>query len=148
HLRSDRPRLHASAVPTRGRVTTVWELRDKVAVAGIGYSEIARRSSRSLASLTVEACERALDDCGLGRADIDGIATSPTMPRYGGRRGTEEGVDVVTPYYLTDVLGISSHLLWTGATLGMVTQSVMDAAMAIHSGVCTTALVYRALHVP
>jgi acetyl-CoA acetyltransferase len=126
----------------------VWDLRDKVAVAGIGYSEIARRSSRTLASLTVEACDRALEDCGLGRADIDGIATSPSMPRYGGERGIEEGIDVITPHYLTDALGIAAHVLWTGSTLGMVTQSVMDAAMAIHSGVCTTALVYRSLHVP
>jgi acetyl-CoA acetyltransferase len=123
-------------------------MRDQVAVAGIGYSEIARHSSRTLVSLTVDACDRALQDCGLRRADIDGIASSPSMPRYGGRRGTEEGIDVVTPYYLTDVLGITDHLLWTGSTLGMVTQSVMDAALAIHSGVCTTALVYRSLHVP
>jgi acetyl-CoA acetyltransferase len=30
----------------------------------------------------------------------------------------------------------------------MVTQSLIDAALAIHSGACTHALVYRALHVP
>jgi acetyl-CoA acetyltransferase len=126
----------------------MWEGRDQVAVAGIGYSEIARRSSRTLASLTVEACDRALADCGLVRADIDGLATSPSMPRYGGQRGTDEGIDVVTPYFLTELLGVADHLLWTGSTLGMVTQSVMDAAMAIQSGACTVALVYRSLHVP
>ncbi|MCF8588943.1 thiolase C-terminal domain-containing protein [Gordonia liuliyuniae] len=126
----------------------MWELRDRVAVAGVGYSEMGRRLPRTLASLTVEACDRALDDAELTRADVDGIATSPSMPRYGGTKGTGEGIDVVTPYYLPQVLGIRPQITWTGSTNGMVTQSVMDAAMAIRSGVCNYAIVYRSLHVP
>jgi acetyl-CoA acetyltransferase len=79
----------------------MYELRDKVAVAGVGYSEVTRHSSGTLGSLTVEACDNALRDAGLTLHDVDGIATSPSMPRYGGTRGTNEGIDVVTPYYLT-----------------------------------------------
>lgn len=126
----------------------MWELRDKVAVAGVGYSELGRRLPRTLAALTVEACDRALADAGLDRTQVDGIATSPSMPRYGGTKGTGEGIDVVTPYHLPQLLGITPQITWTGSTDGMVTQSLMDAAMAIHSGVCTHALVYRSLHVP
>ncbi|KAA9148869.1 hypothetical protein FPZ12_044325 [Amycolatopsis acidicola] len=124
------------------------EIRDKVAVAGVGYSELGRRLPRTLASLTVEACDNAIADAGLTRAAVDGVATSPTMPRYGGEKGTGEGIDVVTPYYLPELLGITGQILWTGSTNGMVTQSLMDAAMAVYSGVCTHALVYRSLHVP
>ncbi|WP_067679538.1 thiolase C-terminal domain-containing protein [Nocardia miyunensis] len=126
----------------------MWELRDKVAVAGVGYSELGRRLPRTLAALTVEACDRALSDAGLTRADVDGVATSPSMPRYGGMKGTGEGIDVLTPYHLPELLGIRPQITWTGSTNAMVTQSLMDAAMAIHSGVCTHALVYRSLHVP
>src|ERR1700722_10991352 len=126
----------------------MWAFRDKVAVAGVGYSQMGRRLPLALASLTLEACDVALADAGLGRSDIDGIATSPSMPRYGGAKGAIEGVDVVTPYHLTDLLGLSEQMLWTGSTDGMVTQSLIDAAMAIASGVCTPALVYRSLHVP
>ena len=126
----------------------MWELRDKVAVAGVGYSELGRRLPRTLAALTVEACDRALTDAGLTRAAVDGVATSPSMPRYGGTKGTGEGIDVVTPYHLPTLLGIGDQITWTGSTNGMVTQSLMDAAMAIGSGVCTHALVYRSLHVP
>lgn len=125
-----------------------WELRDKVAVAGVGYSEIGRRLPRSLAALTLEACDNALADAGLTRGDVDGVATSPTMPRYGGAKGAGEGIDVVTPYYLPQLLGIRPQIRWTGSTNGMVTQALMDAAMAIYSGACTHVLVYRSLHVP
>jgi len=125
-----------------------WVFRDRVAVAGVGYSAFTRRSERSLAELAIEACDAALADAGLARADVDGLATSPSMPRYGGAKGTIDGIDVVTPYLLTDLLGIGDRLLWTGSTNGMVTQSVIDAALAIAAGLCRHVLVYRALHVP
>lgn len=126
----------------------MWDLRDKVAVSGVGYSQIGRHLPRTLASLTLEACDRALQDAGLTRAAVDAVATSPTMPRYGGDKGNLDGIDVVTPHHLGDLLGVADQLTWVGSTNGMVTQSLIDAAMAIHSGICTCAVVYRALHVP
>ncbi len=126
----------------------MWEFRDKIAVAGVGYSPLTRRPERPLVSLAVQACDAALADAGLARADLDGIATSPSMPRYGGTRGTIEGIDVVTPWALSERLGTHRHLAWTGSTNAMVTQSFMEAAMAIASGVCRNVIVYRALHVP
>jgi acetyl-CoA acetyltransferase len=126
----------------------MWEFRDKVAVAGVGYSSLTRRSPISLAELTIEACDAALADAGVDRSDLDGLATSPTMPRYGGTKGTIDGVDIVTPYYLAELLGVAPSVQWIGSTGGMVTQSLVDAAMAIASGICSHVLVYRALHVP
>lgn len=126
----------------------MWEHRDKVAVAGVGYSRLERRSARPLAALTLEACDAALADAGLRRGDLNGIATSPSMPRYGGRKGVDDGVDVVTPWYLADLLGIAPGVQWIGSTNGMVTQSLIDGALAIIAGLCDHVLVYRALHVP
>jgi len=126
----------------------MWAFRDKVAVAGIGYSPLTRRAERPLVSLAIEACDAALADAGLTRRDLDGVATSPGMPRYGGAKGTVEGIDVVTPWYLIDQMGVSPQILYTGSSNGMVTQSFIDAAMAIASGVCSHVIVYRALHVP
>lgn len=126
----------------------MWTHRNKVAVAGVGYSPLERRSDRTLAALTLQACDAALEDAGLRRRDLDGIATSPSMPRYGGRKGVDEGIDIVTPWYLADLLGIAPSLGWIGSTNGMVTQSLIDGALAIIGGLCDHVLVYRALHVP
>ncbi|MCG2841091.1 hypothetical protein L6Q21_08870 [Sandaracinobacter sp. RS1-74] len=126
----------------------IWEHRNRIAVAGVGYSAIGRRSGRTLASLTLEACKAALTDAGLDQREVDGIATSPSMPRYGGRKGVDEGVDVVTPHYLAELLGVAPQIAWTGSTNAMVTQSLIDGALAIAAGLCRHVLVYRALHVP
>lgn len=124
------------------------DFRDRVAIAGIGHSTLSRRPAESLATLTVEACDAALGDAGLGRSDVDGLATSPTMPRYGGRKGTIDGVDIMSPRYLAERLGIQERLKWVGATQQMVTFSFVDAVAAIASGLAETVVVYRALHVP
>lgn len=125
-----------------------WEFSERIAIAGVGYSSIERRTARALDDLTAAAVDAALADAGVGREVIDGIATSPSMPRYGGAKGVIEGIDVVTPHALARTLGVSQQTVWIGATEAMVTQSVMDAAMALASGVCTHVIVYRAVHVP
>ena len=125
-----------------------WEHKDKVAVVGVGYSPLTRRSPRTLASLTVEACDAALADAGLARSDIDGIGTNPTMPRYGGEKGVEDGVDVVTPGFLARELGLAGQITWECHTQQMVTVAVMEAVEAIATGRCRYAIVYRALHMP
>lgn len=126
----------------------MWAFRNKLAIAGIGYSPLTRRSPRSLAELTIEACDAALVDAGVARSELDGLATSPTMPRYGGEKGTIDGVDIVTPYHLAELLGVADRVQWIGSTGGMVTQSLVDAALAIAGGICSHVLVYRSVHVP
>ncbi len=126
----------------------MWAFSDKIAVAGIGYSPLSRRSETPLAALAVTAVDAALADAGLTRKELDGLVTSPGMPRYGGVKGTVEGIDVVTPWFLSELLGTHHHMAWTGSTNAMVTQGVMEGAMAIASGLCSHVVVYRALHVP
>ena len=46
-----------------------------MAVAGVGYSTIGRRTGLSAQQLTVQCVKAALDDSGLRAADIDGYST-------------------------------------------------------------------------
>ena len=53
------------------------KFEDKVAITGIGMSEIGRRLMLPPLALTVQACERAVADAGLTLDDIDGLSTYP-----------------------------------------------------------------------
>jgi 3-oxoacyl-[acyl-carrier-protein] synthase III len=50
--------------------------RDAV-ISGIGRSVVGRKLGRTGLSLTVESALQAIDDAGLSRDDIDGLATYP-----------------------------------------------------------------------
>ena len=50
----------------------------RVAVAGVGYSPVGRRTGRALESLTLAACRAALDDAGLAPEDVDGMSSYVT----------------------------------------------------------------------
>ena len=126
----------------------MWASSNKVAIAGIGYSPVTRRSETPLLALAAQAVDAACADAGLTRKAIDALVTSPGMPRYGGVKGTVEGIDVVNPWFLGEHMGIAGQVLYTGSTNGMVTQGFIDAALAVASGACSHAVVYRALHVP
>ncbi|MEV6658231.1 thiolase C-terminal domain-containing protein [Nocardia fluminea] len=60
------------------------KFEDKVAITGIGMSDIGRRLMVSPLSLTIAACERAVADAGLTMADIDGLSTYPGGGNVGG----------------------------------------------------------------
>lgn len=125
-----------------------WIASGRVAIAGIGYSALTRETDRTLSELTIDAVDTALANARLSRSDVDGIATSPSMPRYGGAKGVVDGIDVVTPNHLAERLGVRGQLVWSGSTLNMVTYSLIDAVAAIAAGLAETVIVYRSLHVP
>jgi acetyl-CoA acetyltransferase/uncharacterized OB-fold protein len=58
-------------------MVTPEKFEDKCAVTGIGMSQIGRRLMRSPLALTVEACQRAVEDAGLTLDDVDGLSTYP-----------------------------------------------------------------------
>ena len=60
------------------------KFEDKVALTGIGMSEIGRRLMVPPLSLTVQACEAAIADAGLTLDDIDGLSTYPGGGNLGG----------------------------------------------------------------
>jgi acetyl-CoA acetyltransferase/uncharacterized OB-fold protein len=65
-------------------MATAEKFEDKVAISGIGSSELGRRLMVPPLSLTVQACERAIADAGLIMDDIDGLSTYPGAGLAGG----------------------------------------------------------------
>src|SRR5581483_2812707 len=63
---------------------------DKVALTGVGQSEVGRRLMRDPLSLTADACLAAVADAGLELDDIDGISTYPGISPFPGM--TEGGI--------------------------------------------------------
>jgi len=57
-----------------------WDLKDRTAIAGVGNSPYGRRLMRSPIDLAADAIANALDDAGLARGDLDGLAVSFGSP--------------------------------------------------------------------
>ena len=109
-------------------------MRD-VAVAGVGYSEIARDTGRTAGALALEACRAAFEDAGLQAADVDGVATYPG------------GYDSVPVFYVSDALGIP-RLDWFADLFGQMPAGispVIAGAKAVAEGACEVALCFRSL---
>ena len=85
-------------------------IRNKVAVIGVGYSDIERRSKRSIAALQLDALQAALKDAGIEAQDVDGLATYPESPVFGNPGG--DGIDVVSCGLAARMLGIGDRLRW------------------------------------
>ena len=112
-----------------------WELRDKVAIAGIGQTPFTRpgESGRSAFALALEATLDACRDAGVIPGEIDGFVTY--------------GAETTDPYTLAQTLGIeSTHYMdrypGGGESLAGI---IHHAAMAIAAGAATTVLAYRSL---
>jgi acetyl-CoA acetyltransferase len=110
-------------------------LRDRVAIAGIGWTELSKNSGVTTLTLACRAILAALEDAGLRPEEVDGIATH----RVG---------DSVLPPVLAHSLGIRDlrwHLdLFSG---GSVSHAVVgQAALAVAAGVAETVVCYRAIN--
>ncbi len=124
-------------------------IKGKTAIVGIGYSKIERRSARLLGEMAKEAALAAIADAGLTVADIDGLATVPTVPSYANSAlSSREGVDVVSVAGMVDLLDIAEQITRFSNGSALVTNSLFEAANALAAGACTYALVWRAVHVP
>jgi acetyl-CoA acetyltransferase len=92
---------------------------------------------RSDLSLTVEACQRALDDAGLTTSDIDGLIAWPSeWPAAPGFCGPSVG-------RVKDALSLD--LAWHSGVQDGPSQisAVMSGVLAVASGFCRNVLVYR-----
>jgi acetyl-CoA acetyltransferase len=115
--------------------------RDRTGIVGVGHSGCSKDAGKAMALVWLDAIQTAVDDAGLTIADIDGICTPyqdtrPPTPRP-------------TPFVLTRMLGLPG-LRWHGAPLGQAYAlgSVASAAIAVASGMCTTALAFHAMERP
>ena len=109
----------------------------KAVVAGVGQSQIGRRIYRDPIDLSVEACLAAIEDAGLTRADIDGLATYP------GNMGIPPGFSGGGITEIHDALRL--NLNWFAGGLESPGQlgSVANAAAAVATGLCNHVLCFR-----
>jgi acetyl-CoA acetyltransferase len=106
--------------------------RGNIAVVGVGYSQLSRDSGQSVGALALRAAKKALNDAGLGPADIDGV---------GMVFSTEH--PTVAPGYVIAGLGIP-RVTWNCGSLPPSIMPVIEAAYALHAGACNYALIVHA----
>ncbi|GAC1543324.1 MAG: lipid-transfer protein [Candidatus Velthaea sp.] len=123
-----------------------WQGKGKIAFAGVGFSAIERNSDKPLGAFAEAAITDALADCGLTPDKIDGLATYPEAPYIGAPH--REGEDMIGPEYVIANCKVGDVRWYADLNGGMVTAAVVEAALALLSGACTYALVWRAMHHP
>ncbi len=113
------------------------KFESRVALTGIGMSQVGRRLGRDPLSLTVDACRAAVKDAGLELTDIDGLATYP-----GGGMATsgmsEGGVPAVA-----EALSISPTWFAGGSESPGQGGSIVNAMLAVAAGLCRHVLCFR-----
>jgi acetyl-CoA acetyltransferase/uncharacterized OB-fold protein len=119
-------------------MVTQDKFEDKVALTGIGMSEIGRRLMRQPLSLTVEACQAAIADAGLTIDDIDGLSTYPGAGNVG--PFGEGGVTA-----LESALGIRPTWHNGGIETFGPGGSVIAAMLAVAGGLARHVLCFRTL---
>ncbi|MEU4841319.1 thiolase C-terminal domain-containing protein [Nocardia testacea] len=112
------------------------KFEDSVALTGIGMSRIGRRLMRPPLELTVDACQQAITDAGLGLDDIDGLSSYPGGGNLGGFG--EGGVTA-----LESALGIRPTWHNGGIETFGPGGSVIAAMLAVHAGLATHVLCFR-----
>ncbi len=107
-------------------------IKDKTAVVGIGQTAFGKGLVDTELSLACQAVSIALDDAGIDPSEVDGIASYTMEPN--------REIDVARNVGLGDVTWFSQVGYGGGAGCGVVGQ----AAMAVATGQCTTAVAWRA----
>lgn len=106
------------------------------AIAGVGYTDLTRRSGRSVLSLADQACRAALEDAGLAPSEVDGVASFMVMH------------DSVPSQAVATTLAVPELRFVVDADLGGQAPCylVSLAAMAVESGRADNVLVFRAMN--
>jgi acetyl-CoA acetyltransferase len=109
---------------------------ERTAISGVGYTALTKASGRTVGSLAVEACRRALDDCGLDPSEVDGIVS---YSMFG---------DSVSGQFVATALALPELHYALDMSLGGQAPcfAVVNAALAVESGLARNVLVYRALN--
>jgi len=110
------------------------DLRDRTAIAGIGATEFSKDSGRSELRLAVEAVSSALADAGLEPSDVDGYATFSM--------DNNPAIEI-NRYLGGGDLTFFSRVHYGG---GAACATVLQAAMAVATGVANTVVCYRAMN--
>jgi acetyl-CoA acetyltransferase len=109
-------------------------LRNHAAIAGIGQTEFSKASGRSELQLACEASKAALDDAGLHPRDVDGLITFSMDSSEETEVARNLGIPMLTTFIRVPFGG------------GAACAVVMQAAMAIATGVAEVVVCYRAFN--
>jgi len=112
---------------------------DRVAISGIGSSQIGRRLQRDPWELTAEAALAAITDAGLRPDDIDGISTYP------GGNHPSAGFSGAGLWDVRTMLGLDPRFISGGTEVAGQIGSVINAAVAVGSGVVDHVLCFRSV---
>ncbi|MCC7168589.1 MAG: thiolase [Rhodospirillales bacterium] len=113
----------------------MYALKDKYAIAGIGYTDFTAKSGRTVLDLALEACSKAMADAGVGAADVDGVISyhfNDSVPSI----AVATGLGLPEARYAVEFSsgGNAANLI------------VLSAAAAIEAGLSKTVLCYRAMN--
>jgi len=109
-------------------------LRGRAAIAGIGQTEFSKESGRSELQLACEAVKSALDDAGLRPHEVDGLVTFTMDSNEEAEVARNLGIPALTMF---------SRVPYGG---GGACAVVMQAAMAVATGVADVVVCYRAFN--
>jgi acetyl-CoA acetyltransferase len=109
----------------------------RAVISGVGQSQIGRRIYRDPLDLTIEAALRAIEDAGLTRADIDGVATYP------GAMSVPPGFSGVGVTEIQDALRLNLNWFAGGVELPGQLGSVVNAVAAVAAGLADHVLCFR-----
>ncbi len=109
-------------------------LRDRAAIVGIGQTEFSKESGRTELQLACESVAAALTDAGLTPADVDGLVTFTL--------DTSEEMEVARNLGIPSLSMFARIPYGGGASAG----TVMQAAMAVATGVAEVVVCYRAFN--
>ena len=109
----------------------------KAVVAGVGQSQVGRRIYREALDLTLEASLEAIEDAGLTREDIDGLATYP------GNMGIPPGFSGVGITEVHDALRLNLNWFAGGLELPGQLGAVANAVAAVATGLANHVLCFR-----
>jgi acetyl-CoA acetyltransferase/uncharacterized OB-fold protein len=115
------------------------KFEDRVAITGIGMSDVGRRLMRNPLGLTLDACLEAIADAGLTPADIDGLTTWPGAVPGASASGISEGG--ITP--VLNALGVRPTWHQSGMETPGHAGAVINAMLAVASGLCRHVLCFR-----
>jgi acetyl-CoA acetyltransferase len=113
----------------------VWTLRDKYAIAGIGYTKYSNNSGTTVLNLALEACRNALTDAGMDASEVDGVVSyhfNDSIPSI----AVATGLGLPAARYAVE---FSSG----GNAANLIVQA---AAAAIEAGLADNVLCFRAMN--
>ena len=112
----------------------------RVAVTGVGMSEISRNATKTPMAMTIDACMQAIEDAGLKRSDIDGLSSYP------GADNNASGFSPVGAPQLQDALRLNLNWYSGGGEVPGQLGAVFNAIGAIAAGYCRHVLVFRTVY--